>query len=399
MKDKIIFLLILVSLFIPLKITGKTLRDIKNELEAAEKAIQENQNKQNVTEAEMKDIQNRVYNNEVSADELVRKIKVLEDEIEELNNNISLKEEEIKRLINFVQKTEGSNAYLEYIFGAENFADLIYRTAVAEQLSSYNSKLVDEYNSMLLKSEQDKKDMETKKAELVKKRAELEKQYSELSDVLKQTAEAEPSLEEALKLQRETYKFYVDLGCELDDDINTCGKNLLPPTTVLYRPLEIGYFGTAYGPRCYWLNGKYKCDVHGGIDLNKIGMEVPVYAAGVGVVVGTVVQPYAWSCGGQVIFISHNVNGKYYTSVYMHLRKVFVKKGDHVDKNTVIAYMGGSPSIETWDSCSTGQHLHFAISEGMFTTWAKAKANLVNPITVVNFPKLHTTWYDRVTKF
>ena len=61
--------------------------------------------------------------------------------------------------------------------------------------------------------------------------------------------------------------------------------------------------------------------------------------------------------------------------------------------------MGGSPSIETWDSCSTGQHLHFAISEGMFTTWAKARANLVNPITVVNFPKLHTTWYDRVTKF
>ena len=42
--------------------------------------------------------------------------------------------------------------------------------------------------------------METKKAELVKKRAELEKQYSKLSNVLRQTAEAEPSLEEALKL-------------------------------------------------------------------------------------------------------------------------------------------------------------------------------------------------------
>ena len=66
----------------------------------------------------------------------------------------------------------------------------------------------------------------------------------------------------------------------------------------------------------------------------------------------------------------------------MHLRKVFVKKGDHVDKNTVIAYMGGSPSIETWDTCSTGQHLHLAISKSNYTTW---RSNLINPRDLLIF--------------
>ena len=128
-------------------------------------------------------------------------------------------------------------------------------------------------------------------------------------------------------------------------------------------------------------------------------MSVPIYSSGTGRVVGVVAGSDAWSCGGQVVFISHNVQGKYYTTVYMHLRKVFVKKGDLVDKNTMIAYMGGSPSIETYDRCTNGQHLHFALSEGMFTTWSKAKSTLINPTTVINFPKLHTTWYDRVTKY
>ena len=52
------------------------------------------------------------------------------------------------------------------------------------------------------------------------------------------------------------------------------------------------------------------------------------------------------------------INGVNYTSVYMHLRKLYVSKGDVVSKDTQIGLMGGNPSTEYWDSCSTGQHLH-----------------------------------------
>ena len=381
------------------KVEAKTLRDIKNAVEAAEKKINENKHKQVETEAEMKAVQNNVHKNLLEVDSILKNIAVLNDEIDDYDSKIKFKTEEIKKLLNFVQKTEGNNAYLEYIFGAEDFSDLIYRTAVAEQLSKYNNKLIDEYNKMIDEKNNSIKELQTKQDELIKRRSELENEYSKLSKSLREFEDAEPTLEEDLALQKKTYQFYVDLGCSLDQDVDTCGKKLLPPSTALYRPLEKGYFGYAWGNRCYWLRGKQVCDFHKGVDLSASGLAVPVYSAGTGRVVGVVQQPNAWSCGGQVVFISHNINGKYYTTIYMHLRKIFVKNGDLVDKNTVIAYMGGSPSIETWDSCTSGQHLHFGISEGMFEYWAKAKAHLINPATMVNLPKLHTSWTDRITKF
>lgn len=400
MKKVLIILFGLILFFetIPF-VSAKTLRDVKNEVEAAEKKLKENKNKQASTASEMKNVQERVKNNLVEVDNIIKNIAVLNDKIAKYDKEIELKKEEIKKLLNFVQKTESKNAYMEYIFGAEDFSDLIYRTAVAERLYNYNNDLVDQYNKIIDESKKSKEELENKQKELVTKRENLEKQYSTLSSALRSIEDAEPTLEENLELQKKTYKFYVDLGCKLDDNLDTCGKKLLPPSTALYRPLAKGYFGYAWGNRCYWLRGKQICDFHKGLDLSQSGLSVPVYAAGTGRVVGVVQRPNAWSCGGQVVFISHNIQGKYYTTIYMHLRKIFVKDGDLVDKNTVIAYMGGSPSIETYDSCTSGQHLHFGLSEGMFIDWAKAKAHLINPTTMVNFPKLHSWWYDRVTKY
>lgn len=399
MKKIGIIILIALLIWPSIEVSAKTLRDIKNDLEAAEKKLKDNKQKQVETEAEMKEVQAEVHENLVEVDSILKNIAYLTQEIEDYDQKIDLKEAEIKKLVNFVQKTEGNNAYLEYVFNAEDFSELVYRTAVAEQLSKYNSELIDEYNKMIAEKTSSKNDLEKKQEELVVRRNNLESEYKKLSKSLRTIEDAEPTIEEDIKLQRETYEFYVKLGCKLDDDIKVCGQKLLPPSTALFRPLESGYLNYAWGNRCYWLRGKQVCDFHKGMDLTKSGLSVPVYAAGYGRVVGVVERPNAWSCGGQVIFISHNVRGQYYTTIYMHLRKIFVKKGDIVDKNTVIAYMGGSPSIETWDTCSSGQHLHFGLSEGMFTTWAKAKSTLINPATVINFPKLHNSWNNRTTAF
>ena len=381
------------------KVKAKTLRDIKNAVEEAERNLANNRNKQTETEQEMKNVKITVYNTLVEVDGILKKIETLNKEIEAYDKEITAKKEEIKRLMNFVQKTKGNNAYLEYIFGAENFSDLIYRIAVAEQLSKYNDSLVDKYNKMIDDNNKAKDDLEKRQQELINKRADLEKQYSKLSAGLREIEDAEPTLEEEVKLQKQTYQFYVDLGCKLDDDLDVCGQKLLPPSTALYRPLDTAYISYGWGNRCYWLRGQKVCDFHKGMDLSQSGSAVPVYSAGSGRVVGVVKSPNHWSCGGQVVFISHNIKGKYYTSIYMHLRKILVEKGQLVDKNTVIGYMGGNPSIETYDRCTNGQHLHFGLSEGMFTTWAKAKASQFNPATMVNFPKVGTRFKDRITKY
>ncbi len=380
-------------------VQAKTLRDIKNAVEEAERNLKNNRNKQAETEQEMKNVKNTVYNTLVEVDGILKKIEALNKEIAEYDKEIIAKKEEIKRLMNFVQKTKGNNAYLEYIFGAENFSDLIYRIAVAEQLSKYNDSLIDKYNQMIDDNNKAKADLEKRQQDLINKRGELEKEYSKLSAGLREIEDAEPTLEEEVKLQKQTYQFYVDLGCKLDDDLDVCGQKLLPPSTALYRPLETAYISYGWGNRCYWLRGQKVCDFHKGMDLSQYGSAVPIYSAGSGRVVGIIKSPNHWSCGGQVVFISHNIKGKYYTSIYMHLRKILVEKGQIVDKNTVIGYMGGNPSIETYDRCTNGQHLHFGLSEGMFTTWAKAKASQFNPATMVNFPKVGTRFKDRITKY
>ena len=105
-------------------------------------------------------------------------------------------------------------------------------------------------------------------------------------------------------------------------------------------------------------------------------------------------------CGGKKIYIQHNVNGQIYTSGYIHLRRIDVKVGDTVTKETQIALMGGykHPDYEYYETCSTSAHLHLEISTG---TFAKGTyySNRFNPRSVVNFPNvLQRYWYDRYSK-
>ena len=104
-----------------------------------------------------------------------------------------------------------------------------------------------------------------------------------------------------------------------------------------------------------------------------------------------------------MIFIHHHVNGKYYTSLYMHLRTINVSKGDTVTKNTIIGYSGGD-STTPWDSCTTGAHLHFTMLNGLVGTDYKAwsssfYSNLINPRTKVNFPALGKSFEDRLSAY
>ena len=59
-----------------------------------------------------------------------------------------------------------------------------------------------------------------------------------------------------------------------------------------------------------------------------------------------------WNGGaGNNVKIDH---GNGYVSQYMHLSKILVKKGQHVDKGQLIGIMGCSGSC-------TGTHLHFTV--------------------------------------
>ena len=150
-----------VTFFVPSNnnvVHAQTLRSLKAELTKKEQELNESNNKKKYTESQMSNKRSRINSINQEIVDIQNETVTLTEEIETLNGEIKEKEEEIKEIVNYYQISNSESAYLEYIFNATSFTDFIYRLAISEQLSSYNDKLVDEYNNKIKENEQKKKD-------------------------------------------------------------------------------------------------------------------------------------------------------------------------------------------------------------------------------------------------
>lgn len=392
-----IFSLVFASLCIP-KVHAQTLGDLEKELDSKKQELSENQAKKNLTEQEMNSIKSNLKTIQANINQIQVDTTNLQAEIMSLNEQISVKQEEIKSIISYFQISSGESAYLEYVMGAEDFTDFIYRSAVTEQMTSYNDELINEYNSIIAANEAKKEELANKKVELSEQQTAMNAEYKKLGEQMTVYSSEEMVITDAVKSLQETIQVYKDKGCKSDEDISTCGKSVLPATTAFYRQLESGYVTSWYGGRdCS--DPRVSCG-HYGIDLSVGGSNVPVYSIGTGVVA---VIPERSSCGGNMVFVHHKLtNGATYTSVYMHLYQINVSVGQTVTKDTVIGIMGGG-STTPWDYCSTGPHSHLGLATGLFGIdygWDYLRSHYIDPSDVINFPNsLYTPFYDRYTAF
>lgn len=108
--------------------------------------------------------------------------------------------------------------------------------------------------------------------------------------------------------------------------------------------------------------------MHHGLDIAASGI-VPVVAAAEGVVT----RSYYSTSYGNVVFISHNINGQTYTTVYAHLKSRSVSAGQKVKRGQQLGIMGNTGQSE-------GQHLHFEIHKG---EWNAQKSNAMDPKTYI----------------
>ncbi len=399
----IVFCMITTSIkssFVEAKTFGELKKELKDEIEKLNK----NQEQQHLTENEMKNITNKVASIQASIKQTYRDIENLTAEIASLNDQIAEKEKQIKDIINFTQLASGNSTYLEYIFNADDFTDFIYRSAVSEQLADYNDTLIDEFNQDIENNKKKQKEIEEKRNSLTKQQQQLEKEYESLGTQLGEIMDVEMDIKDQISYLKDMVKLYEDRECKDNEDIKTCGKSVLPSNTRFYRPLARGYATSEYGYRTGSFGG-----FHSGLDISvSPNTDVKVYASGSGIVSGII---YKSKCGGTYVLVHHKMNtGATYTTMYMHLAKALVSKGDTVTKDTVIGIMGGghnpnTPSNYTpWDNCSTGAHNHFTIATGLYgidyTSWAKFMSHTFDPRTIVNFPSGRYNWWtDRLTKY
>ena len=110
--------------------------------------------------------------------------------------------------------------------------------------------------------------------------------------------------------------------------------------------------------------GARSLDNHKGID---IALQEPfqLSAAADGVVIRSELS----SSYGNVVYLSHRINGKTYTTVYAHMSDRSVSNGQTVKQGTQLGFMGNTGQ-------SYGQHLHFELHLG---EWNVGKTNAVDP--------------------
>jgi peptidoglycan hydrolase CwlO-like protein len=321
-----------------------------------------------------------------------QEIEVLKREIAEVQARIEKRNELLKQRVRSLQESGGVVSYLDVLLGAQSFSDFIDRISAVTTIFEADKQIIKE-------QEADKALKEKKENELTTNLAALENDLKELQQ-LKQTLSQQIAQKDQLmaKLERQEHELHEEklelaeekellekqeaaMRSQLQQLIErqkaestrrssprnqsfAGGGGDVPPVTsgAFMRPAN-GPVTSEFGPR----DGEF----HYGIDIGKRGASVPVVAAAD----GYVFRSYYSSSYGNVVFISHVIDGQVYTTVYAHLESRLVSEGQTVSKGQMIGYMGNTGR-------SFGAHLHFEIHRG---PWTPSKSNAVNPRNYINF--------------
>ena len=178
MKTKIfgviMLMLVVFSMVLPTSYAKeKTLNELEAEAKANREAYNKAKNEKELTEAERDKATAQKAEVEKEISSIETQLDSIGAQIEEIQKDIDAKDEQMKDIMSFVQVTNGDSNYLEYIFGATDFTDFIYRISVAEQLGNYNEQLIEEYNADVEKLDNKQSELNTKQEELNKKQSEL----------------------------------------------------------------------------------------------------------------------------------------------------------------------------------------------------------------------------------
>ena len=302
-------------------------------------------------------------------------------ELEEAQAKLNELNEKNKERIRAMEE-DGSLSYWSVLFKANDFADLLDRLNMVQEIAASDQRRLKEMQEAAKAVEDAKIALETEKAALEAKKEELDASQVKLEE---KRAEADALLAELVatgaeyeKLLDEAESQAASIGIELDaaqeayDDAKYQQwlSTSVPPTTSAgasssggssgsgsvdtgstivdglnwVTPCNYILFTSPYGWRVHPVYGDWR--FHSGVDLAG-NTGTPIVATRSGVVS---TASYDWS-GGYYVVINHQDG---FSSKYLHMTHYVVSAGDYVSAGQVIGYMGSTGT-------STGPHLHFSI--------------------------------------
>ena len=257
---------------------------------------------------------------------------------------------------------DGKISYWSVLFQASSFSDLLDRLNMVEEIAAADQRRLKEMSDAAKEVEATKVTMEQERAELEQSKKEMEASQVELE--VKRN-EADKLLADLIATGDEYQKLIDEAEADAKDlasDINKVEGQLkeeskpstskpsdnkdyyVPSNAKWIVPCKYTRFSSAFGWRIHPVHKDYR--FHYGVDLGA-PKNTPIYATRAGKVT---LATYSKSAG-YYVKVDH---GDGFSSVYMHMTRYVVKKGDKVDQGELLGYVGSTGT-------STGNHLHFGI--------------------------------------
>ena len=353
------------SLLISLSVTGTALADdLEDQLADLQRQAEEQQTKTNEASAKVESVSERLR-------QIQEELRVATAEYKEVKGQLDSVEDKISDNTELLQKTEadlkvknkklqqrvrdiyinGQISYVDVLFGAKDFADLMTRMDVLKRIIKHDYDLI-------MKVKEEKATVENTRAQLEKDKAEAEVLVADAqakkTKVEDKESEQQVLLDQAIYDRDTSERMYEEIMAASQEVANMIRRSQMSSAGYSGAPAGAGGMiwpisgpiTSEFGWRTHPIFGTAR--FHSGLDIGgDYGM--PIYAAASGTVI------YAgWISGyGNAVIIDH---GGGVTTLYGHNDSLNVSEGENVAQGQVIAMCGSTGN-------STGPHCHFEVRE------------------------------------
>lgn len=345
---------------------AKELQAVGDQIKSTQKQLDAVQQQKNSLQKELKSIDYNVSqlklgikSSQINIEKLGMELEEAQQDINKIKDSISNKKLALIKLVRALYENDQTGSLIALLKHQSLAAGVLENQSIVNinnglsveltNLKSLNQQLEDKFELTAKK----KQKVETESQNLKNRREIAEEQKSERQNLLNQTKNTEKafaSLIDSLeKRQAEISSEVEAIEKELRSKID---PSLLPIARpgVLAMPVN-GILSQDYGETAFAKNG-YRGKLHNGVDIAApLGTEIAAAEKGRVVATGDQDQYCRRGAYGKFIVIEHENN---LTTLYGHLSRIAVKKGDIVNRGQLIGYVGRT-------GYATGPHLHLTV--------------------------------------
>ncbi len=311
-------------------------------------------------------------------EQLDGQLATIQEKIADLKNKIAEKEEEIaqteteleaaiadqenqyaamKQRIRFMYEA-GDTLYMEMIFSADSFGDMLNKAEYIEMLSAYDRKMLDEYVATRKLVELYMEQLEEDRAYLEEAKAGVESEEASLNSLIDEKKKTIEQVSSDIDTKEAAIAEYEAELKEQNETIAMLEKIVAEEKAKLAKENRIKYDGGMFAwpaPSYTRISDDYGNRIHPTLGVEKFHNGIDLAAPGGSAILaaydGKVVAADYSNSMGNYIMIDHG-DGLY--TIYMHASALYVSKGTWVSKGQKIAAVGSTGR-------STGNHLHFSV--------------------------------------